>query len=70
MKFDKKNFDLAIDASLKRLKTEYVDLYQLHWPERLVPIFGQLDFVYDSNDIEWTPILEILYNLEDLKKKN
>ena len=69
LKFDKKNFDLAIDASLKRLKTEYVDLYQLHWPERLVPIFGQLDFVYDPNDIEWTPILEILYNLEDLKKK-
>jgi aryl-alcohol dehydrogenase-like predicted oxidoreductase len=69
LKFDKKNFDLAIEASLKRLKTEYIDLYQLHWPERLVPIFGQLDFIHNPNDIEWTPILEILQNLEDLKKK-
>jgi aryl-alcohol dehydrogenase (NADP+) len=69
LKFDKQNFVLAIEESLRRLKTEYIDLYQLHWPERKVPIFGQLDFHYDPADINWNPIEEILYNLDDLKKK-
>jgi len=31
----------AIEASLKRLQTDYVDLYQIHWPERYVPMFGE-----------------------------
>ena len=48
--FDKKNINEAIDASLKRLKTDYIDLYQLHWPERKVPKFGKLDFEYDPDD--------------------
>ena len=69
LKFDKKNLNLAIDESLKRLKTEYIDLYQLHWPERNVPIFGRLNFEYDENDIHWTPIEEIIHNLNELKKK-
>ena len=63
LKFDKKNIDLAIESSLKRLKTDYIDLYQLHWPERKVPKFGKLDFEYDVDDNEWTSILEILENL-------
>ena len=64
LKFDKKNIDIAIDDSLKRLKTDYIDLYQLHWPERKVPKFGQLDFEYDPYDNEWTEILEVLKNLD------
>ena len=65
--FDRKNMDLAIDNSLKRLKTDYIDLYQLHWPERKVPKFGVLDFKYDPND-EWTEIEEVLENLNRLVK--
>ena len=66
--FDKKNMNLAIDNSLKRLKTDYIDLYQLHWPERKVPKFGLLDFEYDPNDHEWTAIEEVLENLNRLVK--
>ena len=65
--FDRKNIDKAIDDSLKRLKTDYIDLYQLHWPERKVPKFGVLDFEYDPND-NWTAIEEVLENLDRLVK--
>ena len=65
--FDKANMNAAIDASLKRLKTEYIDLYQLHWPERKIPRFGQLDYKYDPDD-KWTSIEEVLYNLNELVK--
>ena len=66
--FDKKNINEAIDASLKRLKTDYIDLYQLHWPERKVPKFGTLDFEYDPKDNDWTAIEEVLENLNNLVK--
>ena len=54
--------------ALKRLKTDYIDLYQLHWPERKVPKFGQLDYKYDPSDNKWTAIEEVLYNLDQLVK--
>ena len=66
--FDKFNLEAAINASLKRLQTDYTDLYQLHWPERKVPKFGTLDFEYDETDTDWTPILEVLENLNQLVK--
>ena len=39
--FDAAQLQRALDGSLRRLGTDYVDLYQLHWPDRNVPLFGQ-----------------------------
>ncbi|MFG1378607.1 aldo/keto reductase [Xanthobacter autotrophicus] len=39
-RLDARNINEAIDASLRRLQTDYLDLYQLHWPDRAVPLFG------------------------------
>ena len=62
--YDKANIDKAIDDSLKRLNTDYIDIYQLHWPERTVSMFGQLDYKYDPNEV-WTPFEEVLENLKN-----
>jgi len=40
----RKNILQAVDDSLKRLQTDYIDLYQIHWPDRNVPMFGQVTF--------------------------
>jgi aryl-alcohol dehydrogenase-like predicted oxidoreductase len=67
LKFDRKNIQAAVDASLKRLQTDYIDLYQLHWPERSVNIFGQLTYRHDSEET-WTPFEETLDALHEVVK--
>jgi len=65
--FDRKNIETALNYSLQRLQTDYIDLYQLHWPDRKTNFFGHLGFEYDPNDNP-VPIEETLQVLGDIVK--
>ncbi|CAA6654192.1 unnamed protein product [Spirodela intermedia] len=41
---DAKNILEAIDSSLSRMQTDYIDLQQIHWPDRYVPMFGEIEY--------------------------
>ena len=64
-RFTKRHIVEALEDSLKRLKTDYVDLYQLHWPDRSTNLFGQLGFEPDPEE-SMTPIGETLEALEEV----
>ncbi len=66
-RLDRANIEAALDASLKRLQCDYIDLYQLHWPERDSNYFGQLNY-YHAPDKDGVPIVETLGVLADLVK--
>ena len=64
--FTGKNLEDALHGSLKRLKTDYIDLYQLHWPERNVNNFGRLGYEHKEND--WNKFEDVLENLKKFIK--
>lgn len=58
----------AVDNQLKRLDTDYIDILQLHWPERYVPMMGAGEYSYDLERDDITPIKDQLEIMDELIK--
>ena len=50
LQYTKENIRIALEGSLKRLRTDYIDLYQLHWPERHSHYFGKMGYKHQKKE--------------------
>ena len=67
-RLDKKQIEFALDRTLKNLEMDYVDIYQLHWPDRPINVFGGLEYKHTDNK-DAVSIEETLAALDELVKK-
>ncbi|HPQ99028.1 MAG: NADP(H)-dependent aldo-keto reductase [Lewinellaceae bacterium] len=67
--FKSDSIRVALEGSLQRLKTDYLDVYQLHWPERKANFFGRLGFEYAKDDSWQDNFLEIVRTMDSLIKE-
>ena len=67
-RLNKSQISFALDRSLKDLDTDYIDLYQLHWPDRPINVFSGLEYVHKETE-ENNTILEVIETLEESIKK-
>ena len=66
--FNEKGIGEAIEGRLKILKTDYIDLYQLHWPERSTNTFGRREYTINKNEKEWNDFESVLNALDKFIK--
>jgi aryl-alcohol dehydrogenase-like predicted oxidoreductase len=64
-RLDRANIESAVDESLRRLQTDYIDYYQLHWPDRQTNYFGKLGYPWPEEE-DSIPLEETLAVLADL----
>lgn len=58
----------AVDAQLERLGTDYIDLLQIHWPDRYIPLFGSPEYIYELERKQSSPIKDQLEIMDELVK--